>query len=432
MPALCRHPARPLSAALLALCVAGSAWAQAVEPSTAAVSAPAQPGDFNLLLVQLDDPSLQVRETASRRLEAILIATRLSRPAFLDRLLESTLLAQSQRTDLSLETRSRLIGALRDRFMNTPRAAMGIEFGGVTPVGVLIGRTIEGFPCNTLGLLLPQDIITAIDGIRLDTQITQQGDVQRTQELVRSIILSHDPREQIRLSVLRPGLAPNLDGQVVGERILDSTGQNVDLLVPLGGLDDLPNLRDDQRFTLENAWRVRMDRMGIAGPPRNVLSSSLTASEWIERQNRPRPGYSILTVAADEQPGEREESTVRAEAYDSATALAQAQALARQRAIELRGGQFIIHGRVEPNVVVRAQPQGIIPIELRQLQEARLAVEALDLEIASMNEQLSKPTLAKPERDAMVARLQSAREQREQHKKNVVILTDRLQKRLGE
>lgn len=436
MPALPSSPSRPLQIALLALCVAAPAGAQATPPSPAAAPtpapAPAEATAFERLINQLDDESLQTREAASRQLDAILAASRLAQPAFLDRLLEAAVLTQAQRSDYSLETRSRLVGALRERFMESPRAAMGIQFGGVTPVGVIIGHAFDGFPGKDLGLLLPQDIITSIEGIRLDAQISQQGDSMRIQELVRAIILSHEPGEQVRISILRPGLAPNIDGQVVGDRVIDSTGQHLDLLVPLGAYTALPNNRDEQRLSLENAWRVRMDRLGLAEPPRRVLGTTLSASTWVEFSNRPRPSYSILTVEADEQPGEREDSMVRAEGFDGAAALAQAQAAGRQGAVELKGGQFIIHGRVEPNVRVRPQPAGIIPIELRQLQEARLAVETLDIQIAALNEALAKPTLTKQERDSMVARLESARQQREQHKRNVEMLTNRLQKRLGE
>lgn len=431
MPAPLRVSSYRLPTAALSLLLAAQVSAQALPPSAPTDAALEESNAFQRLVAELDDQSLTVREGASQRLDAMLIAARLARPAFLDRLMESAVLEMAHRPDFSLETRTRLIGALRQRFMNSPRAAMGIQFGGVTPVGVIIGHAFDGFPSRDLRLLQPQDIITAIEGVRLDAQLTQQGDSTRVQELVRAIILSHEPGEQVRLSIIRPGLAPNIDGQVVGERVLDSSGQHLDLLVPLGAYTALPTNRDDQRFTLENAWRVRMERLGLAEPPRQTLGSDLTASQWVERQNRPRPAYSILTIDAGEQPGEREESMVRAEGLDGATALAQAQAIARQGAIELKGGQFIIHGRVEPNVI-RPRAAGIIPIEMRQIQEARAAMESLDLQIASLNEQLAKPALTGQARESMVARLEAARKQRENHKLNLIDLTNRLQKRLGE
>lgn len=429
MPAAPRPFTRLLLPNVMALALASVAGAQASSPAVGPDATPVATDGFGGLLDQLDDPSLQVRENASKQLDAMLAASRLAQPAFLDRLMEGALLERAQQPDQPLETRSRLIGALRERFMRSPRAAMGFQFGGVTPVGVIIGATFDPFPAKRLGLLQPQDIITSIEGTRLDAQLSQQGDPIRVQELVRAIILSHEPGERVRLSILRPTPVANVDGQPIDGAVADMGGQHLDILVPLGSSTALPDNRGDLGFPLENAWRVRLDRLGLAETPRPTLGSGLTLSQWVERQARPRSAYSILTIDASEQPGEFEDAMLRAEGLNGDVILAQAGANGRQ--VELKGGQFLIHGRAEPNVI-RVNPAGMIPIEMRQLQEARLAVESLDLQIASLNDQLSKATLTPQQREVLVNRLESARAQRESHKLNVQTLTDRLRKRLGD
>ncbi len=429
MPAIFRllMPRTPALAVSCVLIAGAPVGAQTTEDSTPATSTETQ-GIVEQLVERLDAPTLQTREHASRELNAILAASRLAQPPFLDRLMEYSILRQAHRTELSLETRMRLIGALRQRFMETPRAAMGIRFGGMTPAGVLIQNAFPGFPGNDLGLLIAQDIITAIEGIQLDIQVTQQGDAIRVQELVRSIILSHEPGEHVRLSILRPGLAPNLDGQVAGANVIDSTGQHLELLVPLGAYTALPDNREDLRPTLENAWRVRLDRLGLTELPLHTLRSDLSASDWVKRQARPRPAFSVLTIDAGEQPGEREDSLVRARVVDNATALAQAEAIGRMGNVQLRGGQFI----VEPQQMRMVNPAvGGPPIELQQLISLQAAIDTLDLQIANLNQQLTNLRLSEQQRSLMTARLESARQQRETHKLNFETISNRLKKRQG-
>lgn len=413
---------------LSALSVSASVGAQTVVESS-----PQAPGDsqemVELLVQRLDDPALDNREKASRELNAILAASRLAQPPFLDRLMEYSILRQAHRTELSLETRMRLIGALRQRFMETPRAAMGIRFGGMTPAGVLIQETFPRFPGNDMGLLFAQDIITAIEGNRLDIQVTQQGDAIRVQELVRAIILSHEPGDHVRLSILRPGLAPNLDDQVAGANVIDSTGQHLELLVPLGVYTALPQNREDLRATLENAWRVRLDRLGLTELPLRTLESTLSASDWVKRQSRPRPAFSILTIDAAEQPGEREDSLVRAHAIDNAAALAQAEAIGRVGNVQLKAGRFI----VEPQQLRRVNPAAGGPqIEIQQLISLQAAIEGLDMQIASLNQQLTNVRLSEQQRGMLTARLENARRQRETLKSNFETISNRLKKQQGD
>lgn len=194
----------------------------------AGVSAAAQPaagvaGDGPLLEVLVDD--LNASDLASREAAQALIST--LGPEVLPEL-ERLLTAG----ELDAEQSIRLAEAAVDVFARSPRAAMGIRFGGLIEGGVLIQSTVAdaGFDAETK--LAANDVIVEAGG----RPMLEQNDL-------RIAILSRNPGETLPVRVRRNGNIIELD-------------------IVLGDLRDLavPALDDT---TARLAWEARMTRRGI-------------------------------------------------------------------------------------------------------------------------------------------------------------------------
>lgn len=170
---------------------------------------------FEQTLMEMSHPDYPVRENATSRLRrGGLIPLRM-------------ITQRLGAGGLHPETRARLISVGQDVFSRQPRAAMGIQFGAVVPDGVSIGNTIDGFDAQAK--LLPGDVIVRADGERLtDTQ------------LMREIIISHDPGQELALDVLR-------------------NGEPLKISVELGSFSDLGQQRLDLS-TRRAAWNRRLAR----------------------------------------------------------------------------------------------------------------------------------------------------------------------------
>lgn len=190
----------------------------------AALPAAAQDGQVSRMMdraiEQMDSPSLAEREEATDRLK---MSGGLPLELVIQRL---------QSDDLSPEQRARLEGVGEAIFATRPRAAMGIQFGGEHEKGVIIGRTIEGFDAALK--LLPDDVVMTADGEPLIET-----------DLLREIIVSHDPGDELELRVLRGG-------------------QETTVRVRLGRFSDLGQQRLDAA-TRKAAWHRRIERDDPAG-----------------------------------------------------------------------------------------------------------------------------------------------------------------------
>ncbi len=164
-------------------------------------------------------------------------------------LLEETL----QRKDLSLEARQRLIGVARRRFFETPRAALGFQFGGTLRDRIVIGRLIDGFPAK--GVLEEGDMIVSADGYRLE------GPTARA--VLPAVIVSHDPGETIRLGVRRGAKKLVLD-------------------VPLGEFANLEQGAWLGPERLAPAWRIRTARLGGGPEP---ISVDVDRDAWYSQRD---------------------------------------------------------------------------------------------------------------------------------------------------
>jgi len=171
----------------------------------------------NRLVSELDADTWQKRHEAFESLLDL---------AWLDLRAVEPLLESS---NLSPEARVRLERVAFEMFRQSPRAGMGIGFGGPTGGGVSIGRTVPGFDASRV--LRPNDIILEADG----HQINETLDLQ-------AAIVSTEPGHVMRLLVRRPG-----------EGLLR-------LECEMGSYEELGNPGPVDERVLHAAWRLRRAR----------------------------------------------------------------------------------------------------------------------------------------------------------------------------
>lgn len=256
-----------------ALCVgaivafAGAAFTQGVQPESALAAR-----DLTPIIRALDSDSLEVRERAVEQLGSNPVVT-----------LREVLGLLRDVSALSPEQRARLIDLARAMFKDSPRAAMGIQFGGTVESGVAIASLIEGF--DAFRQLKPGDVIEAANGEPL------------SQNRLRSVIVSHDPGESMTLSVRR----------------IDAEGksESLDVRIVLGSFNRLRGGGFIDSQTLDEAWRARMARSGIVGPSADApivsgvdreawLNSAQAVARWIDSTDGPGTARAPRTGIAGE------------------------------------------------------------------------------------------------------------------------------------
>ncbi len=156
-----------------------------------------------------------------------------------------------QRADLSSEQRYRLLEAAKERFMTSPRAAMGVQFvqPQYLPDRVVIGNTFPQFPSSRV--LEPGDMFLEVEGVPLrsrNAQLTLGGH-----------IIAHDPGDKLHVVIRR------------GEKKLTFD-------VELGRFADLPSSQM-QAGRLALAWEVRSKP--LLGPTiGQPIECGLGAGQW--------------------------------------------------------------------------------------------------------------------------------------------------------
>ncbi len=207
---------------------------------------------FERTLADLDGSTFAQREDAEASLAMVLASASMTPCPMLGAGLNEFLFATARRDDLGIEQRARLLGLLRERFDAMPRAGMGIQWQpadarNLAREPVVIGQTIDSFPCHELGLLFPGDIITEGDGKDLRIQAMmlplQMQTASAMQQTFRYMILSHHAGDSIRVTGLRP---------VQG----DHRPKPFDVDVPLGRYADLRGNATNRLHPteLEFAW----------------------------------------------------------------------------------------------------------------------------------------------------------------------------------
>jgi hypothetical protein len=176
MPALRRTPLGsrgwpPPAVGVLAALVCAPAWAQSVDLL----------GQVDRFVRDLDSDGVSTRMEAGATLAAA--------PGITLADLERELL----RDDLSAEQRHRLTAAAYTRFVNEPRAAMGVQFDALPlESGVRIAHAEPGF--DSARVLRVGDRLDAIDGVRIADSAH-----------AIAIIQSHSPGDVVDIAILRNG-----------------------------------------------------------------------------------------------------------------------------------------------------------------------------------------------------------------------------------
>lgn len=182
----------------------------------------------------------------------------------------ATLEARLRAGGLTPEQRTRIMVILKDLFLNSPRAAIGITFNtGAARRGPMVTRTEPGFQCH--GVLRPGDIITAIGEHRFDTASM----VDETEQL-RAAILSHMPGDWVDVTVLRDGVPLTLQ-------------------IQLGRFGDLRGSQQPAPLHVLSAWSVRFRRlMGEQEASHPPLDCGLTLTAWREMSSASSPDPDAL------------------------------------------------------------------------------------------------------------------------------------------
>lgn len=227
-----------ICASAAVLVFAGAAVGQSAEPDASLAAR-----DLTPIIRALDSESLDERERALEQLGANPVVT-----------LREVLGLLRDVTALSPEQRARLIDLAREMFRDSPRAAMGIQFGGTVESGVAVASLIEGF--DAFRQLRPGDVIESANGEAL------------SQNRLRSVIVSHDPGESMTLRVRRTGA--------------DGASETQDVRIVLGSFNRLRGGGFIDSQTLDEAWRARMSRSGIAGPSAGEpIVSGVDREAWL-------------------------------------------------------------------------------------------------------------------------------------------------------
>lgn len=221
--------------AVICIGVLGSAFA----------AAHAQPAPARLKSLVADLNS----EEISRREEAMEALSGAATLAQLEELLKDS--------DLTAEQRCRIAEAAKQRFMNSPRPAMGVQFDSRLPDRVSLSHVYDKFP--SAQLLEPGDIIVSCNGEKLRSRSAwvQLG----------AHIFSREPGESVSLVVRRGA-------------------QKLNIEVPLGTYGDLPAGNnnnaasapriDDER--LQRAWELRCSRYAPA--ERAPIDAKIADDDW--------------------------------------------------------------------------------------------------------------------------------------------------------
>lgn len=349
----------------------------AVAVASVAAAQPGQTGatddDLRRLVALLDAPQHAVRHDATLALKID------------ERFTLTRLEAELRKADLTPEQRQRLLDVHKARFERTPRAAMGVQFDFALPQRVVIERTHEPFHCSKV--LRPGDMITAADGVRLHGM-----DAAAT---MRSIILSHDPGDEVPLEVRRGA-------------------ERLDVTIRLGRWNDFGgNARGAPVETdVRIAWVVRTARAlaGVNAPGGEPISTGLTAAQWAE-----------METAAQVRRGQHQSAIVRAgNAGVHAPRLLLAGGRPRNDMLdEFERERPELNGKDEFNAIqwqrMRQQseirPRGGIPEsaeqEIKRLQDQALRLQReIEQAVARQGEGGGEPQPPAPGREAVLAELQ--------------------------
>ena len=224
----------------------------------------ARPIDLNDALAALDADSYEARSIATQALALDLSIS------------ESQIAALMGRPDLTPEQSWRLMEALRERFLTTPRGAIGIRYNQLADPP-RIADLLPDFPASKAKLLRVDDEIISIEGrpLSLETVAAMQQET-----------FSRDPGDVLHMRIRRTESQENAEvrAENTGNAPQPGTPGTVtkilDIDVTLGstaGFGGEPAL--DPRV-LERAFAARMERMGVSTLSNKTIEPNIEAQAW--------------------------------------------------------------------------------------------------------------------------------------------------------
>lgn len=250
--------------------------------------------DFPTLLSELDSDVLAQRDRAAQELRRLL-SSEVDPDAA--KQTEAQIAQAMREGQLSLEQRLRLQELMYENFVRTPRAAIGVQFviPQIHAQGVELGMLFEGFPAKDQGLLQPGDVITQVDGMSLldnDAHAIAQDGTTLAQNRLRSYIISHEPGDVVKMTVVRrlpsanPQAAAPRPDQLGGVNMLitEGPGRNAEIVtmrVPLGSFSQLRNgapFPNDN--AVEEAFARRLERLGVPPLESPSVSTGVDRRQW--------------------------------------------------------------------------------------------------------------------------------------------------------
>ena len=268
-----RSSSAPAAVVALAL-IASMSNAQPVLGDRAE-SRPASPvaAEIDALLAALDAPDFRDRDAATRRMAEL---------ATMD---DAAIASLMLRPGLSVEQQFRVVRVIRERFMSTPRGAIGVQFSSTAPTPI-VGVMLGGFPAERQGVLKPGDILLEVDGVDLSKDPPWSAN-RHSLYRIQSLIHSRDPGDLLPAKILRPaagGAGMVRLGQGQGAVQLPK-GEVLEIMIPLGREDDLRRQAGEptnaRREAMNAAWFVRARRLGLLDQA-NTASIAQTPSrdQW--------------------------------------------------------------------------------------------------------------------------------------------------------
>lgn len=183
-----------------------------------------------------------------------------------------------KRPDLTPEQSQRLLEVVRERFMSTPRGAIGIRYDR-TAHPPRVAAVFPNFPAAKDGLLRAGDQIVSIEGRSLEDHV----------EVMQEETFSRDPGDTLHLHIRREvkegGEAKPGEGADQTERAEQAGGpagatEELDIAVKLGSTMDFPDNSVLDPAALQRALAVRLARMGAGAPTSETIEPRVEPGKW--------------------------------------------------------------------------------------------------------------------------------------------------------
>lgn len=260
------------------------------------------------------------------------------------------------------EQRARLVDCMRQRFFAGPHNAIGVQMQPLEH-GVMLTRIFPQFPAAQV--LMAGDAVIEIDGVSLAENAAL---AERTLMMTR-LILAHDRDEPLRMRLIR-------------------NDQVIDVKAPLGTRRGFDEQNSVDEFTLQDAWRLRLERLGVDdGAGASPLVAAIDPrTDWL------RSRRAAMRLSAPEGIASGGEASPEPQFVAPQVAVARPAPRIRENVVP--NGAIQIDPRIE-----RAPRRNDAP---NPAFSDPAALEKMKATLATIREELKRPNLAPERREALL------------------------------